>query len=64
MARDNDVLRTCKQIAHALGVSERTLKRMIRAGRLPAVQKGCSGGKTSPLVMPAAAVNGLLKRGG
>lgn len=64
MARDDDVLRTSKQIAHALGVSPSALKRMIRSGRLPAVQKGCSGGKTSPLVMPAAAVSGLLKRGG
>lgn len=51
----NRVLRGSKQICHELRVSRSTLGRMIRKG-LVSVEKGCTGGKTSPLIMRADAL--------
>ncbi|MFG1202224.1 helix-turn-helix domain-containing protein [Xanthobacter aminoxidans] len=53
-------LKTAKQIAHALGVSERTVSRMVRKGLLPATKGGC-GGRTSPLVIERKALETVKK---
>ncbi|MGU3496308.1 hypothetical protein ACLBXM_19890 [Xanthobacteraceae bacterium A53D] len=44
------MLRTTKVIAHEMGVSTRTIARMVKKGVLP-VQKGGCGGRTSPLMI-------------
>lgn len=44
-----------KEAAHELGLHERTLRRMIKSGRLPAEKTG-TGGKTSPIVIRKADV--------
>ncbi|MBE2181609.1 MAG: helix-turn-helix domain-containing protein [Chthoniobacterales bacterium] len=54
-------LRTSKQIAHALGVSERTVGRWVRKGFLPATKSGC-GGRTSPLRLKVADLDALKKK--
>lgn len=49
----NDIIRGVKRIAYELGVSESTVKRMRKAGRLPEVTKAGCGGRTSPCVVKA-----------
>lgn len=46
----SQVLRGSKLIAHELGVSVRTLYRQMEKGLVP-VQKGGTGGRTSPLLL-------------
>lgn len=56
-------LKTAKQIAHELGVCERTVTRMVRKGLLPATKGGC-GGRTSPLVMERDALKSFHRKKG
>ncbi|MFG1297534.1 helix-turn-helix domain-containing protein [Xanthobacter variabilis] len=58
MSTTDRPLKTTKQIAHALGVSERTVGRMVQKGVLPARKGGC-GGRTSPLILDRQAVENL-----
>lgn len=51
-------LKTSKQIAHELGVSQRTVGRMVRSGQLPATKGGC-GGRTSPLILEREALKNV-----
>ncbi|MFG1373390.1 helix-turn-helix domain-containing protein [Xanthobacter oligotrophicus] len=62
MSNEARPLKTAKQIAHALGVSERTVGRMVRKGILPASKAGC-GGRTSPLQMDRRALEKLKGKG-
>ncbi|WP_394101403.1 helix-turn-helix domain-containing protein [Xanthobacter wiegelii] len=61
MSAPDRPLRTSKQIAHELGVSQRTVTRWTQKGILPAVKTG-SGGRTSPLVVDRRALEKLKKR--
>lgn len=53
-------IRTRKQIAHAAGVSEKTISRWVQRGLLPAAKPG---GRTSPLRIEHADLLRLLKKG-
>lgn len=57
-----ETLRTSKQIAHELGISIRTVGRMVRKGILPASKAGC-GGRTSPLQVDRRALEKLKGKG-
>lgn len=46
MKSDIRPLKTVKVIAHELGVSDATVRRMAKAGILPVTKSGC-GGRTS-----------------
>lgn len=52
------MLRGSKLIAHELGVSVRTLHRQMGKGLVP-IQKGGTGGRTSPLLLDRAAIGRL-----
>lgn len=51
-------LKTAKQIAHEIGVSESTLRRMVKKGLVPVTKSGC-GGRTSPLQIDRNAIRAL-----
>lgn len=57
MASDR-LIRTSKQIAHELKVSERTVSRWVKKGLIPATKTGC-GGRTSPLQVDRRAIERL-----
>lgn len=57
---DREHLVGAAQVAHALGVSTRTVSRMVRSGRLPATKLG---GSSSPLRVPRAVIEKLLAKG-
>jgi len=61
MPPTNRPLKTAKQIAHELGVCERTVTRMVRKGLLPATKGGC-GGRTSPLVIERDALKSFNRK--
>ncbi|WP_238121744.1 MULTISPECIES: helix-turn-helix domain-containing protein [unclassified Xanthobacter] len=63
MPNENRPLKTAKQIAHELGVCERTVTRMVRKGILPATKGGC-GGRTSPLILEREALKNLNRKKG
>lgn len=61
MAADVRPLKTVKQIAHALAVSEATVRRMKRRGVLPVTKAGC-GGRTSPYIISRADLDAVSTR--
>ena len=61
MAPGERPLRTSKQIAHELGISQRTVTRWTQKGILPATKTG-SGGRTSPLEVDSRAIEKLKKK--
>lgn len=56
-------LKTAKQIAHEIGVSESTLRRMVKKGLVPVTKSGC-GGRTSPLQIEREALAHLQPKKG
>ncbi|MCL8385858.1 helix-turn-helix domain-containing protein [Xanthobacter aminoxidans] len=61
MSTSDRPIRTSKQIAHELGISQRTVTRWTQKGILPATKTG-SGGRTSPLEVDRRAVEKLKKK--
>ncbi|WP_341991847.1 hypothetical protein [Azorhizobium sp. AG788] len=51
-------LKTAKQIAYEIGVSESTLRRMVKKGLVPVTKSGCRG-RTSPLQIDRQTVHKL-----
>jgi len=62
MKSDLRPIRTLKCIAHELGVSSATVRRMVAKGRLP-VTKGGVGGRTSPMLLDRRHLENLKKKG-
>ena len=62
MKPDARPLKTVKCIAHELGVSGATVRRMAKAGVLPVSKSGC-GGRTSAYQMAREDLPHLKKKG-
>lgn len=52
---------TILDFANALGVSRDTVERMIKNGKIKAVKKNPTAGKTSPFLIPASELARLKK---
>lgn len=59
MTKQREDLIGAAAVAGALGVSVRTVSRLVRAGKLPAVRLN---GPSSPLRVPRAVIDRLLAR--
>lgn len=62
MAEEHDILLSQTQLAARLGVSERTIQRLVRRGVLPAVRVGNTPVFRLADVQKAVAAQGSLKR--
>ncbi|MCQ3938434.1 MAG: hypothetical protein DPW18_15505 [Chloroflexi bacterium] len=52
---------TIPEFAGALGVSRKTIERLIKSGKIKAAKKNPFGGRTSPLVIPASELERVKK---